>query len=82
LNKNGGRKKKDSNIEIRIEGKDPQPSGTSAKKGPEKNTEESFDKKANAKIDVSDIEKIVFSKIANVKLNEMHKGVYNDPTVA
>ncbi len=44
---------------------------------PDKNSEESFDKKANAKIDVSDIERIVFSK---VNLSEMHKGIYSDPT--
>ena len=78
LNKNGGgrkKDKKDSNVEIRIEGKDLQHS--SAK--PEKNSEESFDKKANAKIDVSDIERIVFSK---VNLSEMHHGIYSDPTQA
>jgi hypothetical protein len=44
---------------------------------PDKNSEESFDKKANAKIDVSDIERIVFSK---VNISEMHRGIYSDPT--
>jgi hypothetical protein len=46
---------------------------------PDKNSEESFDKKANAKIDVSDIERIVFSK---VNISEMHRGIYSDPTQA
>jgi len=76
LNKGHRRKdKKDSNVEIRIEGKD-QPSSQAK---PDKNSEESFDKKANAKIDVSDIEKIVFSK---VNLSDMHHGIYSDPTQA
>jgi hypothetical protein len=54
LNRNGKRDKKDSNVEIRIEGKEPVGK-----------TEDSIDRKAQANIDVKDIEKIVFEAYVN-----------------
>lgn len=54
LNRNRKKDKKDSNVEIRIEGKE--------SKEKDKSIDESYDKKANANIDVKDIEKIVFQK--------------------
>ena len=67
LNRNNARKKdkgpKDSNVEIRIEGKDKD--GAACKSGnndPNKSqVDDSYDKKAMANIDVRDIERIVFN---------------------
>jgi hypothetical protein len=55
LNRNGKRDKagRDSNVEIRIEGKDHSPVKVNK-------TDDSMDKKAQANINVKDIEKIVF----------------------
>lgn len=70
--KNGNAKRdklgKDSNIEIRIEGKDHSPSKN------KKDIDDSIDKKAQANIDVRDIEKIVFESYNRIGGADKAKG--------